>query len=242
MKVHLLFKKEDIDLEQMNEDKLAVVFDVLLATSTITACLEAGAKQVIPVMDEAEGTMIAKKFKQEEVCLAGEHGGLPIEGFVNPTPLSLRKQVEGKTVVLSTTNGTIAIRNASSAQKVYIASLLNVPAVVNQLTEAYENETIIVICSGSSDEFCLEDFYGAGYFISELVKMNQEVTFDMTESALTAKLFFENSTTPTIDLMKETRVGNLLATFGYEDDLAFVSQKGIYSVVPQLIGENTIVK
>src|SRR5690625_5794431 len=109
----------------MNEEKIAFIFDVLLATSSITTCLAYGVKNVIPVLDGAEALQEAKKFRLEEICLVGEYNGITIDGFLDPMPLGLQEQVNGKTVVLSTTNGTVAIRKSASAKEVYIASLLN---------------------------------------------------------------------------------------------------------------------
>lgn len=240
MKLHLLFKKEEIDCAQMKDDKIAIVFDVLLATSTITACLEAGAKQVIPVLDEAEAKAEAERFNPIDICLAGEDRGLPIPGFMDPTPLYLKEKVSDKTVVLLTTNGTIAIRKSAGAHNVYISSLLNVPTVVEEVRNVHENETIVLVCSGSQNQFCLEDFYGAGYFVSEMAKQYEEIELDMSDRALAAMLFYENARTGTTELMKQTRVGKMLTMYGYQEDIAYISQQGISTVVPKLINGNII--
>src|SRR5699024_3070954 len=128
MKIHLLWKKEEINESRISDDKIAVVFDVLLATSTIASCLASGAKRVIPVLNEAEALEKSKTLhygQADDVLLAGESDGVTIDGFVDPVPAVLNEQVPGKTVILSTTNGTVAIRKAAMAKKVYTASLLN---------------------------------------------------------------------------------------------------------------------
>ena len=235
VKIHLLWKKEEIDAVQMNEDKLAIVFDVLLATSSITTCLAYGAKDVIPVLDGAEALQEAKKFRPEEICLVGEYNGITIDGFLDPMPLGLQKQVNGKTVVLSTTNGTVAIRNSADAKEVYIASLLNGEAVAQKLLETYEDETIIVVCSGSQNQFCIEDFYGAGYFINQLVDAYGTEKVDLTDSALAAKYFYKRSEDQAVKILSESRVGKMIANYGCHDDVVYVSQQGILSVVPKLV-------
>lgn len=235
VKVHLLWKKEEIDAVQMNEDKIAVVFDILLATSTIATCLAYGAKHVVPVLDEAEALLVAKDYALEDVCLVGEYNGVTIDGFLDPMPLSLKEQVNGKAVVLSTTNGTVAIRKSAPAKEVYIASLLNGEAVVQDLMEIYDEETIIVVCSGSQNQFCVEDFYGAGYFIEQIVNAYRGKKLDLTDSALTAKLFYERLASEAVAVLSESRVGKMLATYGCQDDVTFVSQQGIYTVVPRLV-------
>ena len=235
VKIHLLWKKEEIDAVQMNEDKIAVVFDVLLATSSITTCLAYGAKNVIPVLDGAEALQEAKKFRLEEICLVGEYNGITIDGFLDPMPLGLQEQVNGKTVVLSTTNGTVAIRKSASAKEVYIASLLNGEAVAQNLLETYEDETIIVVCSGSQNQFCIEDFYGAGYFINQLADAYGKDKADLTDSALSAKLFYERLADQAVEVLSESRVGKMIANYGCQEDVAYVSQQGVLSVVPRLV-------
>jgi 2-phosphosulfolactate phosphatase len=117
-KVHVVLKKEEL-IEEKLEGKIAVVFDILLATSTITTVLHEGAKAVIPVMDGKEALHTASAFSKEEIVLVGEYQGKTIEGFLDPNPSSLKESIPDKTVILSTTNGTVAIRKASEAKKVY---------------------------------------------------------------------------------------------------------------------------
>ncbi|MEW9677461.1 2-phosphosulfolactate phosphatase [Lentibacillus sp. L22] len=232
MKIHVLLKKEEIDSIKMDDSKIAVVFDVLLATSTITACLDYGAKQVIPVMDGAEALREAKKFPADEVALVGEYNGITIDGFLDPTPLGLKGEVMDKTVVLSTTNGTVAIKKAASAKKVYIASILNGKAVSKEIVNQDQDETIMVVCSGSKDRFCIEDFYGAGYFINQLIYENDSPV-DLTDSALAAKLFYEN--TKSLNVLHDSRVGRALEAYDCLEDITFVNQEGILPVIPHLL-------
>src|SRR5699024_10200443 len=129
MKINLLMKKEEIDTEKIDQTKIGVVLDILMATTSITAALAEGAKSVIPVLNEAEAISEKKKYNVKGVCIGGEAGGFVIDGILTPVPLSLCKYVQGKKVILSTTNGTVAILSTLQAKKTYIASLLNSVAV-----------------------------------------------------------------------------------------------------------------
>lgn len=82
-KIHLLLKKEEIDEQKISENKVAVVFDILLATSTITSALEFGAKQVIPVLNGTDAEKIASTMNGEDCVLVGEYQGKTIDGFLN---------------------------------------------------------------------------------------------------------------------------------------------------------------
>ncbi|WP_153721974.1 2-phosphosulfolactate phosphatase [Sporosarcina cascadiensis] len=238
MKIHLLFKKEELDETKLDYSKTVVIFDILLATSTISTCLSFGARAVIPTADEDEARETAKSWPAEEICVAGEWNGLPIEDFSYPLPLSLKQEVANKTLILSTTNGTVAIRKAAAARKVWIASLLNGPAVARKVHAEYEDETILLVCAGSANQFCLEDFYGAGYFLSELTQQAGKV--QLTDSALSAKLFYESQADRSEILLAGTRVGGSLLEFDLGEDLYFVSQKNQLETAPYLSGNQII--
>ncbi|TYR78609.1 2-phosphosulfolactate phosphatase [Priestia megaterium] len=235
-KVHVVLKKEELQEEKL-DGKTAVVFDILLATSTITAVLQEGAKAVIPVMDEAEARELAKQFSPEEIALVGEYGGKTIEGFLDPNPSSLKEFIQNKTVILSTTNGTVAIRKASEAKKVYAASLLNSEVVAEMILRNNENETILLVCSGSSGQFCLEDLYGAGYFLQCLLN---RAAFTLTDAARAALLFYQSYKDEAVQILGQSAVGQMLMQYGFDEEVGFVSRKSVYSIVPQVV-DGTII-
>lgn len=234
-KIHLLMRKEEIDHEQM-KGKIAVVFDVLLATSTITAALANGAREVVPVLNGEEALREAEKRADDRYVLSGEYAGLTLEGFVSPSPLELEGEVAGKTLILSTTNGTVAIKNAAMAKKVFAACLLNGEAVAKVIRSSYANETIVVVCSGSMESFCLEDFYGAGYFLDCLIGAD-ETGWELTDSAKAALFFYRGNKEDSARMLERARVGNMLSGFGKAEDIRYVARRGVFSVVPCFHGE-----
>lgn len=240
LKIHLLLKKEDIDRQKMLENKVAVVFDILLATSTVTSALEFGAKEVIPVLDEAEAQAEAKGRAEGSYVLVGEYQGKTIDGFLSPNPLELKERIQGKTVILSTTNGTVALKNSSGANAVYAVSILNSRAVADHILKDYKGETIIVVCSGSSNEFNVEDFFGAGYFIDCLTDLYGEST-NLTDPAFAAHKFYQTNNENGADILKRSRVGQMLSQSGFEKEIEFISQESLFDVVPFLIDKKRIV-
>src|SRR6478752_3755927 len=166
-----------------------------------------------------------------------------IEGFFDPNPSTLKEHVQNKAVILSTTNGTVAIHNAEKAKHVYAASLLNGEAVANAVCQPSQDETVLLVCSGSSDRFCLEDLYGAGYFISCLLQLK---TFHLTDAAKAALLLYEAYEHSPVEILKRSAVGEMLTQYGFLDEIGFVSRKNVYSVVPKVVkkklvnGEETI--
>lgn len=240
-KIHLLLKKEEINEHKLQQNKVAVVLDILLATSTITAGLHYGAKEVVPVLNGDDAEREAKKRETGSYVLVGEYAGRTIDGFLSPNPLELKEQVKGKSMILSTTNGTVAIKNASDANRVYIASLLNGKTVAERISNRHRDETILLICSGSAGEFNVEDFYGAGYFIHCLVS-DSSVDWDLTDPALAALRFYQGNRHNGEEILKASRVGMMLTRYGFEQEIRFVAREGIFDVVPYLKDKTCIVR
>ncbi|MRX53485.1 2-phosphosulfolactate phosphatase [Bacillus idriensis] len=235
-KIHVVTRKEEIDEVKM-DNKIAVVFDVLLATSTIATVLHHGAVSVIPVLDGDQARKRAAGISTDEYILVGEYEGRTIEGFLDPNPSVLKDTAAGKKVILSTTNGTIAVHKSSPAKKVYACSLLNSKAVADVLTAAHEDETIIIVCSGSSGQFSLEDFYGAGYLIHQLTAQEG---WNLSDSALTAKLFYEGSSHEQALVLGQSRVGKMLEEYGFREEITFISNQDCFHTVPVLIGDELV--
>jgi 2-phosphosulfolactate phosphatase len=224
-------KKEEINEEKINdENKIAVVLDVLLATTTIVSALADGAKEVIPVLNSREAYELAKEYQQGEYVLAGELDAKPIPGFLYPSPTLIRESINGKTLILSTTNGTVALRKSSSAKKVYIAAMLNNPAVASALQKITKDDTILIICSGNSGETSLEDFYGAGHLIDCVLKMGE---YDLTDAAKSA-LYFYRGHEDAYEILLDSYVGSLLDKHNLHADLQLAATKGITAIVPIL--------
>lgn len=238
-RIHLLMKKEDIKEEKIAEGtKVAVVLDVLLATTTIVSALKDGAKEVIPVLDQYEAKERSKAYQAGEYLLAGELDAKPICGFVYPSPTLIRESITGKTLILSTTNGTVALRNSSLAKNVYIASLLNNPAVAHTLQTITEDHTILVICSGNSGETSLEDFFGAGHLIDCLLNLSD---YELTDAAKAA-LYFYRGQPHSYEILLDSYVGKLLDKHNHHEDLKVAASVGITSIVPTLKDGKVIVE
>lgn len=239
-KLHVIFQKEDIVLDKINQQKVAVVFDVLLATTTIATVLHYGASEVIPVMDGAEALRVMEGLDATTAIIAGESAGITIDGFLDPLPTHLKDLAKGKTVVLSTTNGTVAIRNVANAKKVYAASLVNGQAVAEKIMREHLGDTIIVVCAGTMKQFSLEDFYGAGYFIHHIMQAGE--SWELTDSAKAAHLFYQGKMENANQVLNMSATGQMLIEMDMEEDVVFSAEKGMFAVVPQLIDGKMIVE
>lgn len=148
--------------------KTVVVIDVLRASSTIIAALAKGARGVIPVEDMNEANKIAQNLDPGNYLLCGEKDGKKIEGYdLGNSPLDYKPEnIRGKSIIFKTTNGTIAIKRAHLAAKIYIGSFLNLNTVIEALRQSTSD--IVLLCAGWRGRLSLEDLLCAGNIIYEL--------------------------------------------------------------------------
>ncbi len=230
-RVHVLLKKEELDDHRL-PGKVVVVLDVLFATSSIATALAHGATEVVPTLDGEAARAEAARRPPGSFVLAGELNAATLPGFAHPTPLALVAQgLAGRSLIYSTTNGTVAVRKAAGAGRVYAASLLNGRAVVDHLVRHAAGETVLLVCAGSADAFNLEDFYGAGYLVSLLAGAGPAAP-DLTDAAQAALLLHERA--DALDCLSRSRVGRMMLERGLEREVAYAARKSPLDVVPVL--------
>ena len=162
------------------------VIDVLRATTTIAVALANGAAGVIAVAEPEDAIALGNRLGRERVLLCGERESLRIEGFdLDNSPASFSAHVvAGKTLVMTTTNGTRALRAVAAAASVRAAALVNRSAVADAL--AQEDGDVVIVCAGEANGFALEDALGAGALVDALLM--QIGTVELTDGARAAAL------------------------------------------------------
>ena len=224
--MHVLTKKEELDSVRV-PGKVVVVLDILFATTTMVTALAHGAKEIVPVADESAARACAADFPG--CVLAGELYAETLPGFAHPAPLALVAHgVQDKSVVYSTTNGTVARTQAAGAARVYCGALLNARALVQHILARHERETILIVCSGSGNNFNFEDFYGAGYFVECL----REHVRDFSDAAKAALALYRHARAP--DALLDCRVGRMMAARGLAHEVEFASRLDALPVVAAL--------
>lgn len=230
MKIDLIISADYIENYNL-KGKVAIVIDMLRATSVITTAIYNGAKRVIPVIGVDEAFEKAKELKAlgEEVLLGGERNALKIEGFdFSNSPLEYKKEiVEGKTIIISTTNGTRALNLCSEAEQVIVASVLNGKGIAKYLSKS--DKDIVFVNSGTNGEFSSDDFICAGYMISEICKTKEAY---LTDIAKTAKYVYESSN-EIEDFIKDAKHYKILKDLGLEEDLKYCSKENLIDLVLQ---------
>jgi len=227
-KIHVLTKKEELDSVRV-QGKVVIVLDVLFATTTMVAVLANGARDVVPVLDEAAARARAQGIG--ECVLAGELYAETLPGFAHPAPLALIEHgVRGKTVVYSTTNGTVAMTQAAGAARVYCGALLNARHLVEHILARHAGETVLILCSGSGNNFNYEDFYGAGCFVDHFSKMMGSI--DLSDAARAARDLYRQARLP--DALLECRVGAMMVKRGLRREVEYACRVDSLPVVTAL--------
>jgi 2-phosphosulfolactate phosphatase len=197
---------ESTDLGQTT----AVVFDVLRATSTMITGLEHGVKQFFPV--ETVEAARARRAADPSLLLAGERGGLPLEGFDLGNSPAEFKEISGKSVVLTTTNGTVALQRVRGAKRIYVGALLNLDALARVLESEAPNN-LLLVCSGTGEDFALEDAIAAGGLVERL---SEKVPSD---AALLVKALYREASSDITAYLRGSRNGRSLANLGKAKDI-----------------------
>ena len=160
--------------------KRLVVIDVLRATTSMVVMLENGAERVNPVASLKE----ARSWGEKGYLMAGERNGFKVEGFdFGNSPQEFTKdKVGGKSVVMTTTNGTHALSLCTMAKSVYVGAFVNCAVTCDALTNA--GGDIYLFCSGWKGFFNMEDTLLAGAMAASLCQMGAKVADDATRAAI----------------------------------------------------------
>jgi 2-phosphosulfolactate phosphatase len=231
-KIHVLLKKEELDGQRL-PGKVVVVLDILFATTSIVTALAHGAREVVPALNGEACLAQAKGRAPGSYILSGELNADTLPGFAHPTPLALlREDLAGRSVLYCTTNGTVALAKSHAADHVYAAALLNGKAVVDHIIRHHGGKTVLIVCSGSADNFNLEDFYGAGYFVS-LFAQRAGAKLEFSDAALAAEILHERG--DALECLTRARVGRMMLARNLDDEIRFAARKNCYAVVPHLV-------
>ena len=234
MKVDVIISADDIREEKI-KNKVVVVIDVLRATSVMLTALNNGCKGIIPVKEIEEAVSIAKNDRSSFI-LGGERKGLKIDGFdFSNSPLEYVKDiVKDKTVVMTTSNGTKAIKNSESAKRIFIGALINGRSVAKKIIEL--NEDVVFVNAGTNGEFSMDDFITSGYMIScmkeEINKNNSKNKLEFTDIAKTSAYIY-NSNPDIIGFVKEALHYNRMIELKYYKDLEYCLSKDRTTIVPE---------
>jgi 2-phosphosulfolactate phosphatase len=198
--------------------KTVLVIDVLRACSTIVSALDNGARAIIPVADMAEAGKIAEHMDGDTMVMGGERGGVKIEGYqLGNSPLEYTPEaVQGKVVVLNTSNGTAAITRARGAAEVAVASFLNISEAVSFAAAAATD--VAIVCAGSDNRVALEDILCAGLILHRLWDGREPA--ERSDAAHIAFSQYAQDRARLAQAIAQSNHGQHLTSLGYGEDVA----------------------
>lgn len=213
-------------------ESIVVVIDIFRATSSICYGIENGAEAIIPVASiEA-----CESYRHSDFLLAAERNGEVVEGFdFGNSPFSyVKEKVDGKTIVLTTTNGTHAINMSRGASKIVIGSFLNLASLCNWIKT--QPNDVLLVCSGWKDKVNLEDTLFAGGVVHFL----KDEHYALDDAGIASEDLYILAKDDLNTYLKKTSHSERLKKLGIEEDIAFCLKVDITTSIPVLDGERLV--
>ena len=226
-RIEVCFSPGEYHLYEQDFD-LVVVLDVLRATSAICTAMEYGVGQIIPVATLEE----ARSYKEQGYIVAAERGGQIVEGFdMGNSPYSyMDPNLKGKTVVLTTTNGTKAINMAKDKSTVVVGALNNLDALCAWIID--QKRDVLVLGSGWKDKFNLEDTICGGA-IADLCLDSGKFYAD-EDSTVAAKFLFRSSRDNMFSFLKASSHRRRLRKLNLNEDVKYCLTPNNCTAIPIL--------
>lgn len=218
---------------------VAVVIDVLRASTTMITALAHGAERIVPVADVDEARRLAAAGGGTAL-LGGERAGLRIPGFdLGNSPLEYTPdRVAGRTVVITTTNGTAALHAAAAAREIVVGAFVNRTAVAAAARRLAGGRGVVhLVCAGTDGQVSGEDVLAAGAILDAAAEGGDD---ELDVAALEALAWFRRvaagAALPTALTAEFRRSpgGVNLVDLGMEADLPPAAAIDSFTVVPRL--------
>lgn len=215
--------------------RVVFVIDILRATTAMCAAMSHGARAIIPVASTEEALRLAQTIGSADVLLAGERNCSRIPGFqLGNSPLEMSENaVRGKTIILTTTNGTNALLACHAAGTVIPAAAANLSLSAERGREAVEAEqSVLIVCAGRNGDFALDDAYCAGRLIAAIfgsAKPRRELNDAGLASLDLVRRYGDRWERP----LAHSRSGRELARLGFRADVHDAARLDAYPVLAQ---------
>lgn len=191
-----------------------------------------GAKEIIPVatLDEAQS------YLDQGFLCAAERGGAQVEGFpLDNSPFSyMNDSIKGQPIVITTTNGTLAITKSTSADQVLVGAFLNIQAVADYIVK--QDKDVIVHCAGWKGKTNMEDTLFAGALV-ELLSDTHELACDTAHLSLK---YYQSVKDNLFETVKNSAHAKRLNKLNVIKDIEFCMNQSTYDIVPKLEGKKLV--
>jgi 2-phosphosulfolactate phosphatase len=233
MRIDVVFTPSGLSAGEV-QGRVVFVIDILRATTSMCAALSHGAKAIIPVASTEEALRLAQTIGSSDMLLAGEKDCLRIPGFhLGNSPLEMTERaVRGKTIIVTTSNGTNALLGCQGASEVYPAAAVNLSTAAEKAREALESgRLILIVCAGRDGAFSLEDAYCAGR-LATAVLGGRKPRRGLNDAGIACldlvRRYGDNWERP----LAYSRAGRELIKLGFREDLQEAARLDAYPVLP----------
>ncbi len=214
-----------------DKESIVVVIDVFRATSAICVAFHYGADKIIPVASVEE----ALEYKKSGMLAGAERNAVKLDGFdFGNSPYDyMGEHVKGKTIALTTTNGTQAIEAARDAYKVVIGSFLNIDVLCDWLIK--QDRNILLLCSGWKNKFNLEDALFAGAVTTQIAEKSKK--YQLGDGCLALKYLYQIGKERPTRFLNYSSHKDRFAKLNLKKDIRFCLIPNSAPVVPVLQGK-----
>ena len=208
------------------EGKIAVVVDILRATSCMVSGLAEGVTSIRPVAD----LETCRLLKADGYFIAGERNGSRVEGFdIGNSPFEyMEERLKGQKVAVTTTNGTLAIEKSKAADEVIIGSFLNLTAIAGYISKMQKDA--LVVCSAWKGKINLEDSLFAGALVEKLTATHEPAC----DAPLMMQKLYVAERANIVNFVKSSSHAKRLNKLDVYKDIEFCLQEDVYKVIPVL--------
>ncbi len=233
MRLDVLFSPAGLASHEV-AGKSVFVIDILRSSTVVVAALFRGARAVVPVATVEEATRLGQSLGPGAAVLVGERNGAPIEGFdLDNSPAAMTEQrVRGKTVIMTTTNGTPALLAAQAAGEVFVAAAANLTVAAERARAILGRRgDLVVLCSGTEGRFSLDDAYTAGRLVVMALESGRRRK-GLNDAALVVVDLARRYGSEWEKALTRSEAGRRLVRSGRGDDLAEAARQDSCPVLP----------
>jgi 2-phosphosulfolactate phosphatase len=233
MRVDVLFTPAGLSPAEL-QGRTVFVIDILRATTSICAALHHGARAIIPVASTEEALRLAQTIGKTDVLLAGERNCVTIPGFhLGNSPLEMiETTVRGKTLIVTTSNGSQALLACQAAGAVFLASAVNLSAAAERAREALAaNQHVLIVCAGREGSFSLDDAYCAGRLTSAIFG-NTKPRKALNDAGLASLDLVRRYGSSWTRPLAYSHAGRELVRLGFRADVREAARLDAYPVLP----------
>jgi 2-phosphosulfolactate phosphatase len=238
MKVKLYFTPTPLS-EAKVRGRIAVVIDVLRASTSICTALMNGCREVIPVASVGDAAAMRANLDRERVLVCGEREGIKVEGFdLGNSPAEYSEEVvQNKALIFASTNGSRAILKCSPAYAAYVCGFVNMSAIVDTIKS--QGKDIAIICAGKQGNFSLEDTDCGGAVIDRLMESGGDYVIS-NDAAQVALMLYKNRSGSIESVVKQADHARYLMSIGFGEDVVTSSTLDTCPVIPVLSGNKVV--